>query len=136
MMIKEKEGLYERFYEVVESASIIMNIEPEDVVSRRRKRELVTARSICCVIFLKICRISYARLASFIKRDHSSVCYYLKSHDDLYDVDVDYRSAYDKLFEIYKDGIPRKRLSPLEFYIKQNQELKKEFEKLKELIES
>lgn len=69
----------------------------QDIVSKYRIRELVTARIITAKIMKDMLKHTSIAVAYLVNRDHATILYYLKSHDSLHQTDKTYREMYDKV---------------------------------------
>ena len=76
----------------------LLKITKADLLGSNRKRLLVNARRICGVIFRRKYLLTTSESGVALKKDHSSIVYYLKDHDSLFEVDPEYRHFY-KLVE-------------------------------------
>ena len=73
----------------------VLEVEPTEVKSLFRKRQLVDARRIYCVIARKFLALPLSTIGQFIKRDHSSVLHYHRQHDSLMTADKTYEHFYN-----------------------------------------
>ena len=81
---------------------IIRNINKSlniDVLETTRKREVVEGR----VIFAKLMHLqnrhSLAKIGSFLNKDHCTIIYYLKVHDNLFETDKNYQKTFRLISE-------------------------------------
>lgn len=76
------------------------NISYEDIQGPSRKREVIYARRIFCAMARKYLHMTHKNIAIAIgNRDHSSVIYHIKKHDDEIDIYVDYRNTYRDVYK-------------------------------------
>lgn len=66
-----------------------------DIREKSRRREVVDLVKIFCKYIHNKYRYSYANIGTFLNRDHASVLYACKSHDDIYITDKNFKSKSD-----------------------------------------
>ena len=73
----------------------VLEVDYNKVKTMGRGRKLVDARRMYCVVARKFLPLPLSTIGKFIKRDHSSVVYYLKQHYSLMETDSTYEHFYN-----------------------------------------
>jgi len=78
----------EYLYKILKQVSVVAEISIDAMQGKSRKPEIVIARQLYCYLAytLKTFNVSYARIGSFICRDHTTVIYSIKKVEDAIDV--------------------------------------------------
>tara|TARA_R110001606_G_scaffold343624_2_gene492220 strand:- start:3085 stop:3510 length:426 start_codon:yes stop_codon:yes gene_type:complete len=82
-------------------AEVITGYDEESIKSKVRKRPRVTARSIISYMLHMELGLTVVQTGSIINRDHSTVVYYCKSHQDNFDWIKEYRDTYTQISETF-----------------------------------
>jgi len=78
------------------------NIEKDILLTKSRKMNLSLARQISAVIGIKDAEININKVAKYLNRDRTGMYYYLKNHNDNFDVFKPYREKYISILKKYK----------------------------------
>jgi chromosomal replication initiator protein len=81
--------------------SRLLNVPIDDIKSKSRKRELITARNLICYHY-KTTRIDYTleKIGHLIgNKDHATVLHGLKTYNNLYQTDKQFKELADKFNE-------------------------------------
>lgn len=81
-------------YKILEIIGDLHNVNPVDLFSEARKREIVDARMQGMVIFYVYLCYTYKRTGNVFRRDHSTVIHAVETTNDLFDSDP----AFTRLF--------------------------------------
>lgn len=84
-----------RCHSILKLIAEVTETNYNDIKSPTRRREVVDARRMFCVLARKTLYMPFASIAKFIKRDHSSAIYYVKQHESLMKTDMMYKHFYD-----------------------------------------
>ncbi len=96
---------------------------------KSRKRDVVNGRIAFSYIARTHLKKSFRVAGEFIKKDHSSIIHYVKTFDDLYQYDKEFKDTFDKIeIESYYQGLNKKE--EIEEEIKRLQYKVKELKKL------
>lgn len=75
-----------------------------DLASKKRDAKHFRARSVFYKLCFNLCyKPTFQAIGSAVNRDHSTVCYAMKTWDDNLKFDSEMRDMYDTLKEIYSD---------------------------------
>jgi len=88
---------------IITNAIWIMQIPLMDLISPSRKRKIVTCRMIITDIALRY-QISMVSIGAMLNRDHSSISYCAKKHQDFMDTDAQYREWHSLILESIKES--------------------------------
>lgn len=84
-------SLHDKIMQVV---CLITNSKPEQLKSRRRFRNYVNGRIIFSALMRKFTGYSYKRIGMIVDRDHASIIYYERNHNDFIETDFEYKMMY------------------------------------------
>ena len=105
------------FEEILQSCCDYSEVSIDHVKSRSRTRVLTNTRAVAVNIFRIINpKISTTMIGAFINRDHSSIIYYLKNHEDLLGHDKEYKDIYNNVMMLFEDKMAgyNDKISPFE----------------------
>ena len=68
--------------DVIILVSRVTNVFPEDIISHKRHREIVTARALFAYICRNHLQKAYKRIGRFINRDHSTIIHLVSNYED------------------------------------------------------
>lgn len=87
--------------EILETVVKYYNLEKADILSRKRKREIVQARQVVMYLAKKLTDASLAAIGAEVGgRDHSTVIYAEKAIGNLLDTDAQFRSELEEIYEL------------------------------------
>lgn len=75
-----------------------LGVTYKQMMSARRLKEMVYSRAIFSVIARRYLDMTYHKIGELLKRDHSSIIFYMKKHDNEYELYKDYRDMYKKIY--------------------------------------
>tara|TARA_R110002020_G_scaffold220785_2_gene428770 strand:- start:34773 stop:35192 length:420 start_codon:yes stop_codon:yes gene_type:complete len=75
-----------------------LGITYKQMMSPTRLKELVYSRAIFSVIARRYLNMTFHKIGELLKRDHSSIIFYMKKHDNEYELYKDYRDMYKKIY--------------------------------------
>jgi len=82
---------------IAKCVSYSTGITLQELRGKKRRREIVDARKMLAVVARKE-RFSFIRIGRFLRRDHSSVIYYTRSHNDLMATNKGYATSYERMY--------------------------------------
>ena len=88
---EEEESIYDRIEKYSQLICKMCNIPLEKLLSRTRKREIVTARQIFIFVLFTVENIRPVYLSRMVGFDHATIYHSVDTVFDLYDTDYDYR---------------------------------------------
>jgi len=68
--------------EVITLVSKVTNVFPQDIISHKRHREIVTARALFSYICRNHLKKSFKIIGRFINRDHSTIIHLVSNYED------------------------------------------------------
>lgn len=71
-----------------------------DILDSRRKQDNVYGRIAFATYLRSIRKITVVEIAEFLKKSHPNVCHYIRTHNDCYKYNTDYRKKYNILVNI------------------------------------
>lgn len=87
--------------EILDTVSKYYNIDKADLVSRKRKREIVQARQVVMYLSKELTDSSLAAIGAEVGgRDHSTVIYAEKAICNLLDTDAQFKSELEEIYEL------------------------------------
>jgi hypothetical protein len=124
----------ELLFEITEE---ITGITREEILSKKRKPDIVDAKKMMALSFFKNTKFTFEKIGEILGGlDHSSISYYVKNHDSLMETDVDFMTNFSNInskFKIYQDGgIPNE--IKLRFALEERKKINKKISKLKKLL--
>ena len=78
------------------------NISKDLLLTKSRKMNLALARQVAAVIGINDADINITKVAKYLNRDRTGMYYYLKNHNDNFDVFKPYRDKYISVLKKYK----------------------------------
>lgn len=98
--MEKKQITLEKIQDVVTS---YLKVDPKDMHSKSRKREIVQARQVTMFLSKKYTDFSYAHIGKLVgKRDHATVLHACKTIQDNLDVDKSFRSTMKDIEDLLK----------------------------------
>jgi len=83
---------------IIKAVCSNFKITPKDMVVKTRKREVVEARQVACVLIRKHSRLSYAKIGNLLGGlDHATMLYAMKKVDNLLETDKDFIKLFNKI---------------------------------------
>ena len=127
-MIKEEERL---LFRILEQKT---GVTEGEIFSRNRKSHIIDAKRIAAIILRKHSNYKLWRIAELIGLDHSSICHYQKTHDNLIDTDRKFREDFDYVKNQFLASIGQPEIT-LKMRLKERELLDMEIERLKFIID-
>jgi hypothetical protein len=87
-----------------EYACKVFNCTVDEMRSRTRIREAVSARQVCMAVMRNYTILSYAMIGSHFNLDHSTAIHSIKTVKNLYATDRIFRSQVDRIYDACRSG--------------------------------
>lgn len=104
-----------------------LNVTEEQLKSKSRKRDIVEARVIFCVMLKNMDKkITLTKLGSYIMKDHSTVVHYFGLHDKLLETDKAYSKKHNQIVKLVLEDTDIEHLINMKiWHEKQVEEIKR-----------
>mgnify|MGYP003148591691 CR=1 FL=1 len=120
----------ERNQRVREEIESIFQLTWKDITSKSRRRKVIDARRLYCVVLRKIFQLPLATIGNLVDTHHASVIHSVKKHDiytEIYD-------GYDKHYERIKKSLIDK--TSLEYFLDELHHLERSRNRIQEQIDT
>jgi chromosomal replication initiation ATPase DnaA len=116
-MISMADCKFDKIQTAFEVVSKVTDMPIALIRTPSRRRELVDARRMIAVILCRNSGMPITRIAAHLDKDHATILSLKRGHDNLTDVDTQYRQAFEEAERMYLDRMatitePRKDESP------------------------
>ena len=88
----------------------VLNVTPNELKGRVRRREFVDARNMYCAIIRRTTHQTLTNIGASIGRNHSTVIHSIESHKTKLETDPAYLGAYTELLETITNQIEAKNV--------------------------
>lgn len=89
---------YDKAKSIMELIAKDKSVSMIDLVSSKRKGEMVIVRQMSCYFIKKHCKLTFARIGKLLgNRDHSTIIHSIDRINDLLDVDKVFKQDIDRL---------------------------------------
>ncbi len=82
---------------ILATVCIACDVTIQAVCGSRRQRELVEARVIYVYLLRNILKFNYSHIGRLLKKDHSSIIYYINVFDELIDYNKEFQEKYNRV---------------------------------------